>query len=179
MIELFFAICIVAMCHFIYESILAPSFRLRLRFKLFALRDELRDLKIERNGSLDNKHFDFLQDSINSLIFVLFRVDMSLVISAQNSYQNDKEFRRNADERAKILDDCQIAVASEIRRKSLWVLLLAIIVNSGMLVILTLPVILLVHGLSETKKRLRKFASLSEQDMRRIAPQDSLTASLT
>jgi hypothetical protein len=48
-----------------------------------------------------------------------------------------------------------------------------------MLVILTLPFTLLVHGLSETKKMLRKFASLSEQDMRRISPQDSLTASLT
>jgi hypothetical protein len=178
MIELLFIICIVAMCHFIYESILAPSFRLRLRFKLFELRDELRNLKIDCQGSLDNKHFNFLQDSINSLIFVLFRVDMSLFISAQNSYQNDKEFRRNADERANILDDCQIAAAREIRRKSLWVLLLALIVNSGMLVVLSLPVTLFVHGLSETKKMLRKFASLSEQDMRRIAPQDSLTTSL-
>jgi hypothetical protein len=58
----------LAALHFVYESILAPSFRLSLRFKLFVLRDEVRQLKIDCASSLNDRHFDFLQDSINNLI---------------------------------------------------------------------------------------------------------------
>jgi hypothetical protein len=41
--------------HFVYESILAPSFRLSLRFRLFVLGDEVRKLKIECAESLNDE----------------------------------------------------------------------------------------------------------------------------
>ena len=55
----------LAVFHFVYESILAPSLRLSLRFRLFALRDEARQLKIECVDSLNDAHCVFLQASIN------------------------------------------------------------------------------------------------------------------
>ncbi|MGH8330614.1 MAG: hypothetical protein ACRER3_22985, partial [Pseudomonas fluorescens] len=56
----------LAFVHFVFESILAPSFRLKLRFEIFALRDELRLLKIECESSLHDKHFEYLQSSLNT-----------------------------------------------------------------------------------------------------------------
>jgi len=47
----------LAVYHFVYEGILAPSFRLKLRFELFELRDELRKLKIS--------HAEDLRDEID------------------------------------------------------------------------------------------------------------------
>jgi hypothetical protein len=44
----------LAALHFVYESILAPSLRLSLRFTLFALRDEVRQLKIDCASSLSD-----------------------------------------------------------------------------------------------------------------------------
>lgn len=178
MIDLIFIIAFLALFHFVYESILAPSFRLSLRFKLFALRDELRALKIECGARLDDKHFHFLQDSINALISVLFRVDITLMAIAVQSYKTDPEFRRRVDERAKILDDCTVEPAREIRRKSLWIFAQALAVNCGIFFTIVAPIAIGHAGYSEIKSRVRKVASLSEQDFKRFAPDDSLTASL-
>jgi hypothetical protein len=46
----------LALAHFIYESILAPSWRLSLRFRLFSLRDEVRALEADCRDGLDDEH---------------------------------------------------------------------------------------------------------------------------
>lgn len=94
----------LALVHFIYESILAPSWRLRLRFRLFALRDELRALKGECRGLLDDEHFAYLQDSINTMIAMLHRYDVAAVAAAELRYRRDPEFRRCVEIRTAILD---------------------------------------------------------------------------
>jgi hypothetical protein len=68
---------LLTLAHFIYESIVAPSLRLKIRYDLFALRDELRFLKIKRGSSLDDKHYVYLQDSINTMISHLARYDIA------------------------------------------------------------------------------------------------------
>jgi hypothetical protein len=68
----------LAVFHFVHESILAPSFRLSLRFRLFVLRDEVRQLKIECAESLNDEHFVFLQDSINGLISIRYGISVWL-----------------------------------------------------------------------------------------------------
>jgi hypothetical protein len=164
----------LAVFHFVYESILAPSFRLSLRFRLFVLRDEVRQLKIECVRSLNDEHFVFLQDSINGLISILHRFDMASLFGVEFESRKDPEFLKQAEARSRMLDDCKIPRVREIGNQALKIAAEALFVNSGAWVVLFFgPWVVALIGYSEAKKRIRIFASLTGQDFKRISPPDS------
>ena len=174
MITAIFILIALAALHFVYESILAPSFRLSLRFKLFVLRDEVRKLKIDCAGSLSDKHFDFLQNSINNLISNLNRFDMATFVGVEFESKKDPSFLKAAEERSRMLDDCKIPRAREIREQSLKIISAAIFINSGALFLLIFaPIIIATLGYTEVKQRIRIFAFISDQDLKRIPPSES------
>jgi hypothetical protein len=104
---LFVVLIVFALYHFVYESILAPSERLKLRFELFELRDRLRALKVDHSDYLEDRHFHYLQDSLNSLICLLGRFDLATLSRIELEFQLDPELRRRSEMRTAILDDCQ------------------------------------------------------------------------
>jgi hypothetical protein len=177
------AICILialAALHFVYESILAPLFRLSLRFRLFVLRDEVRQLKIDCASSLSDRHFDFLQDSINNLISNLNRFDMATFVGMELESKKDRSFLKSAEERSRMLDDCNIPRAREISKQSLKIISAAFFINSGVLFLLMFaPIIIAILGYAEVKKRIKIFAFISDQDLKRIPPAQSAAASPT
>ena len=169
---------ILAVFHFVHESILAPGFRLSLRFRLIVLRDEVRQLKIECAESLHDEHFVFLQDSINGLISMLHRLNMATLFGFEFESRRDPQFLEQAQERSRLLDDCRIPRIREIRKQALKIATEALFVNSGAgLVLFFAPWIVASIGYSEAKKRIRVFASLTRQDFKRISPpQSAVTA---
>src|SRR5262245_60473492 len=108
MSTLIWAMLLLALFHFIYESILAPSLRLSLRHNLFGLRDELRRLKVQYGDAFDDTHFLYLQGSINTMIAMIPRYDLATLYYAQRAYKRDAEFRNHVDERADMLGNCTI-----------------------------------------------------------------------
>jgi hypothetical protein len=161
-------ILLLTLAHFIYESILAPSFLLKIRYEAFALRDDLRLLKMERGDTLDDRHYEYLQDSINTLISNLPRFDVATLGLSERVYSRDPEFRQRVDERARLLENCAIPEAKNFRHRNVALAEKAILVNSGMLVAPLIPLILTGVGFSALKQRIRKFASLSEPDFHKV-----------
>jgi hypothetical protein len=172
-----YILAFLAILHFVYKSILAPSFRLTLRFQLFELRDEVRALKIECQGSLSDNHFDYLRDSINALICELYRFDAATLALAEHESRRDPEFRKRAEDRARILDDCDIPDARRIRSKSVEIATKALLVNSGASGLYLIPIALGFAGYSMLKHKIRIIASLSGPDFKRVSPMDPIAAS--
>lgn len=160
----------LALAHFVYESILAPSLRLSLKYKLFALRDEVRMLDATCPGLLDDKHYTCLQDSINTMIAMLHRYDFVTIAATELRYRRDAAFRKRLDMRAAFLDGCNDPQVQSIRRRSIELMGRAVAVNSGMLCAPLYPLALMGIGFSALRKRLKKFATLSRRDLKRIAP---------
>lgn len=171
-------ILLLALAHFIYESILAPSFRLEIRYQAFALRDDLRLLKMELGDALDDKHYEYLQDSINTIISNLARFDAVTLGLSERVYNRDPEFRKRVDERARFLEDCAIPEVGTLRRRNIALAEKAILVNSGMLVAPLVPFVLMGVGFSAVKQRIRKLASLSEPDFHKVGSPE-LSASVS
>jgi hypothetical protein len=159
-----------AFMHFISESIIAPSLRLKLRFELFALRDELRLLKIECDRHLDDKHFDYLQGSLNTLIRVLHWIDMTTLAAVERELRTNPQIREQIEARNKVLDDCDIPEARQIRYRSLQVAAKAFAVNGGGWAIYPLPLLLPFVGHSKIKRAIKASLSLSELDLNKVAP---------
>lgn len=143
MTYLLLVLAVAALAHFVYESILAPSLRLKLRFKLFALQDQLRILKICNDAELDDKHYRYLEKSPHSLIRMLHRIDLATLASSELAYQRDPKFRERVTERSRILDDCAVDQAKQIRAESLRIATKALVVNSGAAFVLFFPITLL------------------------------------
>jgi hypothetical protein len=163
---LIIGIVIAAIFHFVYEAIIAPSLRLKIRFELFALRDKLRELKINHGDTLDNKHFKHLQDSINSIILMLPRFDVGMLTTMERELDRNNDLKLKLNERIKILDDCNIPEAMEIRTKSLNLAHQAFFVNIGGFVLLILPLVFW----NVMKKRIKTVVSLSKPDLEKIDP---------
>lgn len=112
MIVLLETMSLLTLAHFIYESILAPSWRLRLRIRLLALRDEARALQGGCPGSLDNEHYVQLQSSIDTMISMLHHYDVVAVAAAELRYRKDPDFRERVETRVTMLDGCTIPRAA-------------------------------------------------------------------
>jgi hypothetical protein len=183
MITFILAVAALATFHWIYESILAPSFRLDLRFQLFALRDELRVLKMDFEGDLKDKHFDYLQDSINALISMLSRLDWATLHAITKELGQNSDLRLKIEARTKVLDDCTISQARDIRRRSVHIASHALIVNTGGFILYALPFVLAMTGIaalrSQYKRQINDLLSVPGPELRRVAPCASGEAVLT
>lgn len=164
----------LAAFHWIYESILAPSIRLDLRFRLFSLRDELRALKMDLDGDLKDKHFHYLQDSINGLIHMLNRIDIATLHAITRELERNPKLRHQIEVRTKTLDDCNIPEARDIRKRSLRIASRAFLVNTGGLWIYVLPVVAAIAGVAalrlQYKRYIKDFVSVPEPELQRVAP---------
>jgi hypothetical protein len=174
---LFVVMVVFALYHFVYESILAPSERLKLRFELFELRDRLRALKIEHSEYLEDRHFDYLQDSLNSLICLLARFDMATLSYIELEIQRDPELRRRLEIRTAILDDCQFDELRGIRRASVRIAAKALLINSGGWFVSVVPIFVgltlylgLTRWTSFVRRRIKAVISVSEVDIRKLVP---------
>lgn len=170
MIYLLVGLLIAAVYHFVLESIIAPSARLEMRFKLFELRDDLRRLKLAHADGLDDKHFHYLQDSINAQIASLYRYDVAMFVMARLRYERDAEFKKLCDGRARILDDCGVDAVREIRRQSLRVVAAALGVNSAGWLVFIVPGAVVAACLSAIKQQIKRLASLTPRDLDSVIP---------
>ncbi|HEY6019994.1 MAG TPA: hypothetical protein VIY48_08865 [Candidatus Paceibacterota bacterium] len=168
---LLLSIMLLAVFHFVYESIVAPSWRLSIRFRLFALRDELRTLKMNHGEQLDNKHFNYLQDSINSIIHALPRIEVTTVAHIKLAIESDPELKARLVARQKILDDCVFPEMGEIRKRSIKLSLEVLAANSAGWVIYFIPFMYLASVYKSLERRVRALISLSDPDLAKVAPE--------
>src|SRR5688572_28045975 len=90
---------LLAIFQWVYESILAPSFRLDLRLRLFALRDELSDLKASSGRPPGDEQSFALLDSMNNLIAGLERFDIAMLAAVEREVRRSPELLARAEVR--------------------------------------------------------------------------------
>ncbi|MDB0616235.1 hypothetical protein PL372_11915 [Tenacibaculum dicentrarchi] len=103
MTTIFIILIVFGIFHFIYESILMPSFRLELRYKLFELRDELRNIKSEENSKVSDDVFDILEGTVCTVINRLPFFSLSAQMDAFKEYESNKSFQNRVEKRKKFL----------------------------------------------------------------------------
>lgn len=156
-----FGMACAVLLHFVYESILAPSFRLELRFELFKLRDEVRLLKINNRLTKDNGpefvdgHYGYLQDSINSLICILYRYDLATIWAITDQINRDEDLKQRVEARARLLDDCELPAVLTMRKRQLAIATKALAVNSGPMLLLLLAPVFVLRGYEAVRSKIR------------------------
>jgi hypothetical protein len=121
-----FILGILSLVIWIYQSIILPSIRQRLRFELFSLRDLTRGLVINGKVREDSEAFYHLHDSLNILIKALPGFDLALVSAIETT---NPATRERAEKFQKLINN-SIPEVQEIFEKTVKVMTLALVANS-------------------------------------------------
>ncbi len=170
----FLILLFLAVLHFIYEGIIAPSIRLNLRYKLFSIRDDLRRLRIVHGENIEKELFHNLQSSINNAISLLNRVDLILMVKVHMALEKDKALSEDLKKRMKLLDNCPIEEVKEAKAATNRIVGYALLANTGMWVLYLLPIAIIcsfIEKLTNSLKLLiREIICMPESKITRIAP---------
>jgi len=119
-----------AVLHFVWESIIAPSVRLGIRFELFALRDRLRRLKIMQNGLTDGAYHS-VEDGIHSALHILYDIDLPLLKLLENAIRKDEKLQERIRKRQALVADSGCDELNEIMRAVQKIVEKTAVINSG------------------------------------------------
>lgn len=131
LVPLFFIFAIACVWHLVYEGIIAPSIRMKWRFELFALRDELRRLKIENADYISDELFLFTQERINNAIILLHRINAYVLFRARERYQASPCLAEIVEKNWQLSEKCQVERVHEINEALMHMTVRALIVNHG------------------------------------------------
>lgn len=109
-----FVLFILGFVHLTYEMIVLPTIQLNYRFKLFALRDKLRRLKIENESKFDKQVFYIMNESLNNAIDNIPAISISLIIESRNELNKSEELRIAVEKRKELIRLCELAEAKEV-----------------------------------------------------------------
>lgn len=124
-----FAVFLVALAHFIYEGILAPSIRMKLRYDLYEVRDELRAAWTDNESGLTEDAYMLLQHEINSAIVHLGDLGLSVLIEASRALKKT-EIAERVDRCKKIRNSCHSERYISLRSRYKHAVAMAWMVNS-------------------------------------------------
>lgn len=129
---------VIACIHFVYEGIIVPSCRRKIRYALFALRDDLRALLAEEGDNLDLTVFSNMQDSINASLRFLHHIDIRFLYEARKEFRKNESLANRVSRRYAEVLNCDLKALQNIRKESMRLFLEAFAINSmGFLLMMT------------------------------------------
>lgn len=100
-----FFLVLATMFHFIYEGIVAPSLRMHLRYKLFALRDELREMLANSEVPVDV--YQAFQTQLNTAISTMPNLHLSSLFQSYRAFRADPELSKEMEDERALMRACQ------------------------------------------------------------------------
>ena len=166
---------LLVLLHFIYQGILLASFRLKLRFNLFELRDRLRMLKYSNREKIDDKTFKYMQEIINTTIRFLHYIDIVNIIGASNTLKEDKNLRKRIEKINAVLDQCKFEDFQRIREQQIITTFYALLANNGAWFIYIIPIVLPFLFFKKIISIAKNVVSIPEENLEDIILEEKLS----
>lgn len=170
MANLFLVLVAIALLHFLYDGIVAPSIRLRLRFRLFALRDDLRSLRHGRSMDLDDVMFSHLHESLNTAIQIVPLMTIRMMQVSQRAIEADENLRNRIDAQIAQLDACPNQEARRIWVGAVSVVRQSYLVNGGGWALYLVPAAVVVASIAAISRGVASLLSVPMSDLSRVFP---------
>lgn len=152
MSNLLIILLILSAWHFVYEAILLPGYRMRLRNELFALRDTVRNLHLERGSRELSPELELLHDGINYYLTRLHRITPTVVLQIEAAYRQNEDIRATIDARRRLIEQADDSRIREISQHINTVISQALVANIGGWMIYIIPVVIAISLFSWLKR---------------------------
>lgn len=167
--------------HFVYESIIAPSLRIKIRYKLFELRDELRRLKFNEGQNISEDVFKQVDYSVNSSIKHLPFYNFKLLYDAKKEFDSNEKLKKQVEQKIGLIEECHIDSIREIFDKTNRYSSFAFLINTGAWLLYLFPfivILILIAGFNKALIKLKQYvariAFAPEKNFNSIYPKDDL-----
>ena len=164
----------IAILHFIYEGIIAPSLRMHLRNKLFELRDEARAIKAEGLNPEDEEAFWYTHDGINNLLDRLSWLTLHARITTMHSFRDDPELQALVRKRKAMLDSCKDQRIRDIFNRTSVILEETFNINMGAWAIYLIPIAAVCVSIGSLKSLAASLILTPDQKRDEILPKPVL-----
>lgn len=161
---IFFSLCLF---YFFYESILLPSLRYFFRLKLFKYRDKLRQLKIENSECVPDNTFMYIQHTINNSIRFLHDFHISTVAESRKYLEKNHKAEKEIEKRVEEIKNTDKQI-QQVFSKSIRIVVLALVANSGMWLIYFIPLIIPIVVYDKLKELTIKIVSMPSNSLENI-----------
>jgi len=145
MVSIFIVCCIIAAVLFVYEGMIAPSLRIKLRYELFDVRDRLIKLRHEHKQSFKHAEFDLMMYIVNASIFVLSHHNIIDVIGLRAKAVQGKAEGLEVEEQGKriaaTVEQSELPELKELHGEIITVTIQALAVNSLPFIVMLLPIL--------------------------------------
>lgn len=152
----------------LYELIVAPTLRLKAHYELFSIRDDLLELKAQRND-VDERHFEYLLDTIDFLLSTLPEFKIGVLKSTEKALARDPQLRLRGATRLQMLEDCPMEELSMLRKRTLDIGLRTVLINSGAWGLFVIPAVVALLKSSTLATSIKSVLSLPSADLMRVA----------
>lgn len=159
---LILAFLILVLFHFIYEYIIAPTLRRNLSFKLFKLRDELRNLAIESEDNINKEVYTYLQNTINNTIKFVDILDFRILYNMKEIIEHDGKLQKMIKKYNEMFEKNATDEMRYIRERKLFVVKEIILVNTFGMFVYIIPIIFLCVMYDKIKLWISTFASVPD-----------------
>lgn len=171
-----FGMLILALIHFVYSGILLPSIRFSLRLRLFALRDELRNLKIENEVDLSDDVFTYVQESLNNTINILPRIDIPTIKLADREIKDHQLIIREVESRISLIEECHVEEVKEIYVEMFKIFRLALLANTGPWFAYLIPAVIVAFPFRKLAEVIQKIVAVPENQIESVLPFDPMAS---
>lgn len=154
----------LALFHWAYESAISPSFRLGARYRLFGLRDELRNFSAQKGFQLDRAAIRVLEESINSVIEHMYQIDFGFAFAFSQRCAADNSFRMRVEHRQSVVDSYQDPEFQELRQRYGTIFREITMINSGAWFVYLVPVAAIALFWSAIRQMFIKLSIVSGDD---------------
>lgn len=149
---LVFVLFLLSVAHFLLENILAPSARMRLRYRIFDLRDQLR----EECESHSGRETEILQQQINVALDAMSELTISGVYEAKRFFRDNPADQQLAVERVQLVENSAsqevVRISMELQKQMRSVFL----VNSAGWGVYLIPIVLAAMAISKVNRVIRR-----------------------
>ena len=161
--ELVFVIAVVlCLWLFIYEGILLPSIRIKLKYKLYALRDQLRILKVKHKDKISPQTFHSLDNYLSTSIVHIPILTYRILREVKKDLEKDPELKKQIDRKVELIKNSEVSQMRDIYDKMIKYSVYGLLANGGgwfiYLAAILIPVLIIafvVGSLGILKKKCR------------------------
>ena len=168
MITLFYILIVLAVWHFVYETILLPSIRWNLRNELFALRDRLRNVVIEKQ-KYDKTVFDLVHNVLNNYINRLHWVDLRFEFKFREILKNNPAIRKEVEQNLQKIEESKNQEIKAVFNQTKSILCRAFAANIGGF-LFYLPLVFIVFSIEKLLSIILKTILAPTKLIREFAP---------
>ncbi len=166
---LFIGLAILAGWHYLWDAIAAPSIRTNLRFKLFGLRDEVRQL-LASSSEDDRGCLDLLHSTLNSAIRLLPGLRLTSFFKYFMALRDDKDLHAKIEERIASINSASNPRVKELHAMAANAVYRALLTNSGGWLFIVAPLVLAAKPVGVVYRIISALATLTDNEMDRRFP---------